>query len=383
MDLLARISACLGEQTDTRAALVALGPLIGERVPFTHADICLHDTPGWVVSYEVGIETRWSRRRTRIAFSPVRAVLLGECDVMHSDNAMEDARYVFAGACCEPILNHSLRARINLPMRVLGRVSGTLNISHQTAGLYGAPEIAVLRRIAAVAGPYFHALQAAEQAQQAAHLHDCETTRAEGLRQGALELTQALERERRRIGMDLHDQTLADLTRILRDLESGPAPERAVLVGRITDTINDLRALIDTAVPTMLDLFGFNHALRVHLERAVGTTATTTEIIDDTAGAVDRLDPTTRTALFRIAQEAINNAARHARAFEIWVEITADPAGRLCVSVVDDGIGIDNPSGRQSGLAHIRTRADLIGADLQILCHSGTRVSVALAGADA
>ncbi|MCA0996830.1 ATP-binding protein [Alloyangia pacifica] len=372
------ISARLSEEVEISAALAAIAPLIAEVIPFTHADICLHDSPGWVVSYEAGIETRWSHRRTRVHYSPVRDLLQGRCELMISANAMEDPRYTFPGACCEPILNHRLRARINVPLRVMGKVTGTLNISHETEGFYDKGDAAWLQHLGNLLAPWFHALHAARKARQAAHFRAAAQDEAEGLRQGALELTQTLEQERQRIGMDLHDQTLADLTRILRDL-TGDAPlDRDLLAERVTDTIDDLRALIDTAVPTLLDLFGYAHAVRVHLERAVGAEPVEVDVEDETDGAPDRLGSTARTALFRITQEAINNAARHSGARRILVSVSSEPSRRLRVTISDDGRGIGPEVGRRSGLSHLRTRAQLIGADLEIVADRGTRVTVTL-----
>ncbi len=374
-----RISGHLAGEIEPRAALAAVAAEIAEIIPFTHADICLHDSPGWVVSYEVGIQTRWSRKRTRVQNAPIRDLLTGKVDVMLASNAMEDPRYTFPGACCEPIINHRLRSRVNVPMKVMGQVIGTLNISHSIEGLYDAAELAESQTLANVLAPYFHALHASEKAQQAVKVRAEAQAREEGLRQGALELTQALESERQRIGMDLHDQTLADLTRLLRAVSGdAPLPDRAALAGRISDCIDDLRRIIDTAVPTLLELFGFAHAVRVHLERAVGPDPVEIDVHDATDGAPDRLDPTTRTALFRIAQEAINNAARHARASHILVRITRDANERLCVTIADNGRGLDPLEGRHSGVAHMRTRADLIGAELEIMADEGTCVAVTL-----
>lgn len=373
-----RMSARLSTEVEIGSALTAVAPEIATVLPFSHVDICLHDTPGWVVSFEAGIETRWSQRRTRVQYSPVRDVLQGRSAAMLSANAMEDPQQTFPGACCEPILNHRLRARINVPLRVMGRVTGTLNFSHGTEGFYGPEQVPVAQALADLLAPWFHALHGAAKASQAAQMRARAQEQAEGLRQGALELTQTLEQERQRIGMDLHDQTLADLTRILREL-TGEAPlDRDLLAERITDTIDDLRALIDTAVPTLLDLFGFAHAVRVHLERAVGAEAVEVDVEDETDGAPDRLGPTERTALFRIAQEAINNAARHAGARRILVTVSSEPQNRLRICISDDGIGIDPEVGRRSGLSHLRTRAHLIGADLEIVADTGTRVTVTL-----
>ncbi len=65
------------------------------------------------------------------------------------------------------------------------------------------------RFIADLLAPYFFALRAADQAQQSAIVETEARAREEGLASRALKLTEALEGERQRIGMDLHDQTLA------------------------------------------------------------------------------------------------------------------------------------------------------------------------------
>lgn len=81
-------------------------------------------------------------------------------------------------------------------------------------------------------------------------------------------------------------------------------------------------------MPTFLGLFGFAHAVRIHLKRAVGDAGIAVAVEDETANAPDRLDQTIRIALFRIAQEAVNNAARHSGASRIEVRIGAQ-GGRL------------------------------------------------------
>lgn len=376
-DVFLRISTHLAERTDIASALAAVADEIAEVIPFSHADLCLHDRPGWVVSYEVGIRTRWSRARTRVERSPIRDLLLGRCDYMLTDDAMEDPRYTYPGACYEPIINHTLRSRVNVPMKVMGQAIGTLNISHCARGLYTPVSVSRAQHVADVLAPYFHALHTAEQARRAARVGEAARAREEGLRRGALELTQTLEQERQRVGMDLHDQTLADLTCLLRELSTAPMSAE-VLSDRVEEMIGDLRRIIDTAVPTLLDLFGFCHAVRVHLERAVGAAPVQIEVDDRTEGAADRLDPTVRTALYRIAQEAINNAARHSGASHIDVRIDhADPQG-LILSISDDGCGIPAHPERQSGLAHIRTRARLISAGLDISGDYGTTLRIRL-----
>lgn len=368
------IARRLGAVTDIAGALESVAGDIAGLIPFTHCDICLLDRPGWVVSHEVGIRTRWSRASGRIDHAPVRDLLTGQCEVMLSEDATQDPRYTFAGAICEPILNHKLRSRVNVLMRVQGRIIGTLNISHSTRGLYDAPAVDLAQRIADVLAPWFHILHKADRARRLPRVNPDE----EALRRGALELTRALETERQRIGMDLHDQTLADLSRLLREATGDSPLPREVLAGRLRQTIDDLRRIIDTAVPTLLELFGFAHAVRVHLDRAGGDSGAQLTVTDLTAGAPDTLDPTVRTALFHIVQEAINNATRHAGASRIEVAMDRPSPALLTITVRDDGCGIPAAPARQSGLMHMRTRARLISAALDISADHGTVVRVSL-----
>lgn len=237
-----------------------------------------------------------------------------------------------------------------------------------------------MRNLADVLAPYFNALHNAEKMRHATNLGEEACAREERLRQSALELTQAMEQERQRIGMDLHDQTLADLTRMLRTLTSqGPAPAPDELALQVSDCIDDLRRIIDTAVPTLLDLFGFTHALRIHLERAVDPNAVHAVINDNTGNLPDRLERTARMALFRIAQEAINNAARHSGATRLTVTLDTNPAGDLTLTVHDNGQGFRLPdTSLQSGLTNMQTRARLIAAQFDLFEDNGTCVSVCL-----
>lgn len=383
---LLRISSHLAGQVEIRSALRSVKAEIENLLPIDHLDVCLIDDDiTWNTSYEVGIRTRWSLSRTLVSISPVRSILLSETDYMLTGNAMEDPRYTYEGALSQPIFKHQLRSRVNVAMKVLGRTIGALNCSSRQADIYDEATVERVRHIADVLAPYFYSLKATEKAKQAAVVRAEAQAREEGLRQGALELTRALEQERQRIGMDLHDQTLADLTRIMRDLEKAEGPEdRAAVIGSIQDCIQDLRRIIDTAVPTLLELFGFAHALRIHLERAVGDVDGMTLLVaDDTDGQIDRLDPTTRIALFRIAQEAINNAARHSGADRISVKVKLYKSG-LKMTIEDNGCGMPKASSlfeggkTTGGVAHMRTRARLIAADFSLSTRKGTKIEVRL-----
>ena len=295
-------------------------------------------------------------------------------------NAMEDPRQTFPGASSAPIFNHGLRSRVHVGMKVMGQLIGTLNISHSEANLFDDKTLRLAQHLADLLAPYFHALRAIEKAQRDVLARAEVQSRAEGLRQGASKLTQALEQERQRIGMDLHDQTLADLTRLLRVVTNDNAtPDRQFLVDSLTTCIRDLRLIIDEAVPSQLDLFGFTHAMSEHLGKAARSEVCAAMVEDRTNGMIDNISPTVRTALFRIAQEAVNNAASHSGASRIDVIVDQNAEGALLISVRDNGCGISSrDSPRRSGLAHMETRARLILAHLEITEEAGTCVMLTL-----
>lgn len=376
-----RISNHLAGNLDIRSALRSVKSEIEKILPIDHLDVCLIDEQAhWNYSYEVGLETSWSTKSTPVNVSPIRDILNGKCDSMITDNAMEDPRYLFDGAASAPILEHKLRSRVNVSMKVLGRTIGSLNCSSRKVGLYNKRTLEQVRNIADILAPYFYALRANETANREAVIRTEIQAREEGLRLGALSLTDELEAERQRIGMDLHDQTLADLTRIARDLE-GPTNRAEIkkLQRRIQECIQGLRDIIDMSIPSLLELFGFQHAVRTHIERALGENSSVVfEINDLSNGGIDLLPNTTRIALFRIAQEAINNAVQHANPSQITVDI--DDRDAFFLVVKDDGDFDSSEALKRvsGGLTHMRTRARLINATFEMTYKNGTSVCVQL-----
>ncbi len=376
-----RISNHLAGNLDIKSALRSVKSEIDRILQVDHLDVCLIDDKGyWNTSYEVGLRTSWSRTRAPVEVSPVRDILRGECDSLLTGNALEDPRYVFEGADCGPIIRHEMRSRVNVAMKVLGRTIGALNCSSRKPDFYDEQALEQVRNIADILAPYFYALRANEQTRREAIMRAELQAREEGLRLGALSLTDALELERQRIGMDLHDQTLADMTRISRELERcKTAKDIEVLRGNLQICIQGLREIIDTSIPSLLELFGFQHAVRTHLERAVGADQDIEiDVRDFSDGLIDDLPQTKRIALFRIAQEAINNAVRYADASSILVEIECREG--LHLRIRDNGASASALEAKKAsgGLTHMRTRARLIAAQFDIRCSEGTEISVCL-----
>jgi signal transduction histidine kinase len=182
-----------------------------------------------------------------------------------------------------------------------------------------------------------------------------------------------MECERRRMAMDLHDQTLADLARIARQVSAlrgqgvARAAQLADLEREIAGCLTELRHIVDDMRPSVLELFGLREAVEAHLNRSVSRASppVAVRISDTSDGCADRLPETTRTALYRIVQEAINNSVRHGAPSRIAVEI-ASTAALLRIVVSDDGPGLGQVDpAAPGGISHMQTRAALIGARLR------------------
>ena len=386
-----RIARLLAGQLDFLSAIRAVSAEIAELVPHDHLDVCIVGQDGkFHTAYETGIDTDWGRLPHELVVnSPIRALLMGEVDYLLTADACTDPRFQGDSRSHRPIFVHALRSRLHLPMIVHGEIIGALSCSLKQAGRYGPDDVRNARHITEMLSPYFFALRAAEQARLSAIVETEARAREEGLRQGALKLTEALERERQRIGMDLHDQTLADLTRLTRLLERlamQPALSPADL-GPVTRSLHQsmqaLRQIIEEAKPSVLHLFGFAQAVENHMDRAIRDSGQLVQgqLVDETDGAIDALPLPVGFALFRIAQEAVNNAVIHAGAAQVSVKLSI-AGGQLSLVVADNGHGIASRRGRTgSGIENMKTRARLISARFTLSPGTGgkgTRVTVAL-----
>lgn len=366
------ISRLLAGQLDFNSIIQAVAVEIGHIIPHDHLDVCIKMIDGkYHIAYESGLETAWSRQPPALLTgSPIRSLLSGEVDYLLSGDACSDPRFHFDGAFSSPIIALSLKSRLHVPLRVQGDIIGALSCSSRQPDHYTMADVENARSITDLLAPYFFALRAADQAKRSAVVETEARAREEGLRLGALKLTEALEAERQRIGMDLHDQTLADLTRLARRMErlthlpdvAGEALEP--LVRGLQHCMHDLRQIIEEAKPSVLQLFGVAQAIENHLERSVHDSGLPINwrMIDECGGKLEALEETVAIALFRIVQEAINNAIRHGQPTNVVVQLQCDE-NELYVTVTDDGVGIDNPREQVGhGIDNMRTRARLIGA---------------------
>lgn len=366
------IARLLAGQLDFRSAIRAVAKEIALIIPHDHMDVCII-TPGstFHTAYESGLETDWSKRPPAlIEHSPIRGLLIGETDHYLTPDALEDPRFHFQGSFSDPIREHGLKSRLHVALKVHGETIGALSFSSLTIDDYQDRDLEHARSIADLLAPYFFAIRAAEQAKQSAIVEAAARVREEALRQGAARLTEVLEAERQRIGMDLHDQTLGDLTRFAKRLErlsmmeTVPGEELEPLFRSLQQSMQDLRQIIEQARPSVLQLFGLVDAIENHADRSIRDSglALTWTLTDKTAGESGSLSQNVAITLFRIAQEAINNAVRHSQASHIDISFGRDGEA-LTLEITDDGIGMGKAARRGgSGLDNMRVRARLIGA---------------------
>jgi signal transduction histidine kinase len=180
----------------------------------------------------------------------------------------------------------------------------------------------------------------------------------------------------RRFSHELHDELGQSLTAVkanLTALESGADAARLEDCLRLVDeAIGNVRQMSQLLRPTILDDFGLEAGLRWLCEGFSLRTGIEAQVQSDFPG---RLNDETETHLFRIAQEALTNVARHSGATR--VDITLDGKGKdVCLIVRDNGRGIGNEPGRGMGLIGMRARARSAGGDLTLHPNPGQGVVI-------
>ena len=188
------------------------------------------------------------------------------------------------------------------------------------------------------------------------------------------------EEERRRIAGDIHDDPVQKLVALKMRLELlGKAHPELEEIQEAKDgvllSIRSLRHLLFDLRPPVLDEQGLGPALRSFLNNAEVAFRWTVE--DE---LVTQPSPQTRLILYRIAQEALTNARKHARAELVRVRLSESDGG-VAMEVVDDGVGFEPQDGvapGHMGLATMRERAEMAGGtcELHSLPGQGTTLDV-------
>lgn len=198
------------------------------------------------------------------------------------------------------------------------------------------------------------------------------------LRNLAFHQAKLLEDERRRIARDVHDELGQNLLAVRIDasrLAARTAPTSTRLhkaaaeaLHTIDETIRSVRQIINNLRPPVLDL-GLPAALQwLAREFDRHGTARCTVVID-TPRADDMLSEASATVMFRLAQEALTNIRKHARATAVCMRLE-ERDGNACLAIEDNGVGMDPKARRAAqggfGLVGMRERVKALGGSLEV-----------------
>jgi len=263
------------------------------------------------------------------------------------------------------------------PLRVGDKVVGVVSVTPARPRRFTEEELKLLLLVADRAAP------AVERARL------LETVRAGRERQKALShrLLTAQEEERRRLAVELHDELGQVLTAVkinLASLErlpgaaSAPAPLKDTIAS-VDQAMEKIRDLALDLRPSVLDDLGLPAALRWYVDRFARTAHVEAHLSID---AVPHLEADVETVCFRVAQEALTNVARHARARHVWVDLHLLPVG-LELGVRDDGSGFDAAlardqavGGASMGLLGMQERVALAGGTFEVRSTPGVGTHV-------
>jgi len=202
------------------------------------------------------------------------------------------------------------------------------------------------------------------------------------------QLNETLEEEIKRIAYAVHDeagQLLVAVHLALADVALGMPEAQQAQFTRIKELLNEvekhLRRYSHELRPTILDDLGWIPAVRF-LADGISKRANLPIHIDATVSG--RLPTTTETTLYRIVQEALTNAVKHAKASNVWIRAWREDFTQCC-SIRDDGAGFKMRHGQGTprkglGLVAMRERVSAIGGTMRIESSPGhgTEVSVRL-----
>jgi signal transduction histidine kinase/ligand-binding sensor domain-containing protein len=199
-----------------------------------------------------------------------------------------------------------------------------------------------------------------------------------------LQLANETETERRRIARDLHDQTLADLRNLALLVDQLPSSGAETRLNRapsapgalrheIESISQEVRRICEDLSPSALENVGLSAALQFALAHAVEHAAPDCKfdyefVCEDGLDEKLNLPASTQIQVYRVAQEALSNICRHAKAKHVTMTAGISPTNTFELTIEDDGRGFDGGEAKKiagRGLANIRARASMIDADVE------------------
>jgi signal transduction histidine kinase len=342
---MARRQAVLAELMQTAAASEDLPGLLERTVRLLPAALGVSGSAIWEALPEQGAfllraSSGWDEpaERAASADSILSAALSGGSVLVQ--HWSDEARF----RQHDPLRAHDAASSLALAIGRDRRPFGVLELVHSSPGAFDAEAVQFAQSVAdllALAVASRHPAQRSEQ-------EGAERTRATEAPQRAAASSQAVLEERQRLARELHDSVIQSLygitlhaqaaQRLLAAGDLGVATESLrMLQDTAQEAMDEMRLLIFELRPPILEQVGLVAALQARLSTVEGRATLQTRLIADEIG---QLPAPVEQALYRVAQEALNNALKHARAGKITVELRRRGT-LLSLTISDDGIGFD------------------------------------------
>ncbi len=289
----------------------------------------------------------------------------------HSDAASQDPALKELG------LAQGSEEAVCMPLMMNGQVEGALVLTHPKEGFFTSRRLQRLGEIGT---------------QASIALHNARILRALVIERDRI--TETEEEARRKLARNLHDgptQTIAAIAMRLnfagrlieRDREAAQQ-EIETLEDIARQTTKEIRHMLFTLRPLVLESKGLVSALYQLASKMYETHGQAVQVESELT-VTDGLDMSKQAVVFFIAEEAINNAHKHAEAANIWVELTRTEADTILLEVRDDGVGFNvgavdaNYEQRGSlGMVNMRERSELVNGVLRIISAEGEGTRIVL-----
>jgi len=291
------------------------------------------------------------------------AAMLTDPEPYRTDDIREDPRFEWW-----PEAHPRMRSFLGVPLLFKGDIVGAFYLTDKEGG-FDEDDVELVRGLAA------HAAVVIENARL------FEASRARSIAE-----------ERSRLARDLHDALTQRLFSLNLTLEAAAATATAAPTveaihqarGLVDAALAELRTLIFELRPPALEADGLLGALRKHAELLSRAHAVPVTVTDARPSGSPPPSAAGERELWRVAEEALSNALRHAEASAVTVTVSVEAdgpgGGRTLLSVADDGIGFDpdarSIASRRLGLVSMRERIESVGGTFEIVSAPGEGTTV-------
>ncbi len=280
-------------------------------------------------------------------------------------------------ADCPLVANYHGRAAMTMRLEHEGRIYGLMSASIPSDFLGDEEEESLFEQVARDIAFALHDI----------NLQDANKRAEEEIQIYARQIIQIQEDERKRIALELHDDTAQELIRLGMDIDFLIESDSEVvrngleeLRSKADDILMGVRRISQELRPPVLDALGLTDALSWLIDDLTGTQSISTSL--ETHGIQRRLPSEAELALFRIAHEAINNIRKHSQSTKVVIELQFHP-DEVSLTISDNGQGFELPQEISEfvrtgklGLIGMQERVRLFGGTISIQSGSGRGTTI-------